>query len=559
MALKNFVPFWERKVKMKSINEIESLIKKSCIKTVATTDARILADAGALLQKPVEKEKVDQRLNLSFLLRPFFRKQLLRFAISAVIVIGVFLGIYQFGGDSSKVYAQMTETMKQMLWTHWIVISQRTDETVAESWYNFEDSIFAQKRNDGILVYNNLGDIEFTYNQLRDKIYLSNIRDIDRDKDFVPAASFQFIHIILDYLKKEAANISRDLIVQAGQDVEVVYAKMAASCKIDKIELKRDVKKNLLLSLRVDYKDSTKDIIGIFDYPKNGPQSIYDLGVSQNTEVVNLIIPSDIPQLIKRINSLRQTSLTDYIALSLPSDNEKLTTSSPYKIPRYFTANDNLACVIYRKQNERCQRRGYFSIETAKMLNILDLHENIQNISEEMFTVSSTIYNSDKIFCYQLLDGKPVRNMLRGQVETYGSRIFIEQICWPKIIVPKNTLVKWKVESVSVSNKEPLIMIERSLESGITERWFLNPARNYICQKNELIRGDTLLSEMEILEYAKTKNGQWYPEKIKNTEYRGIKGNGETFLPETTCKIIYLLENPILPKILFDPNSLPKP
>lgn len=543
---------------MKSASEIEVLIKRTKARTNAATDARILADAEASLWKPAKKQTKVSRLNFSFVLETIMNRLVLKFAVATVVIIGVLLGIYQLSDGPSRVYGEMIEAMKQMPWVHWTVTSQETDEIITESWIGFEDSIFAHKRSNGTLLCN-IGNMEYTYSPQQNEVYFSNTHDISREQEFFPIASFQIVQITIDHLTKEASEITRESFFQGEQEIELVVAKMIGSSDVEEVELKRDVRQNLLLSLRVDYKDSNKDIVGIYDYPENGPKSIFDLGAPENSKVVSLIIPPDIPQLIKRLDTLRQTLLTNYVVISLPSDIEKLPTSYPYRIPRYFTSKDNLASIIWREENERCHSMGYFSEEIAAMLRIESMPENIQSISQKLLTVSSTIYKASKrrIFHYQILNGKPVRNIRRGPVETYGSEVFIEQICWPRIVMPQNTPVEWEVESVTGSNNEPLIMIERVLESGIKKRWFLNPARNYICQRNELFNVSSPISAMEILEYARTPNGQWYPRKIQKTEYERIRRNGE-MLPEISYKVIYLFENPVFPKGLFDPDNLPR-
>ena len=113
----------------------------------------------------------------------------------------------------------------------------------------------------------------------------------------------------------------------------------------------------------------------------------------------------------------------------------------------------------------------------------------------------------------------------------------------------------YEYKNLKCSNDETLIMIER-VTGNFVGRWFINPARNYICQKYEHGHSDgTPIRSTEILEYAQTQSGQWYPCRIRRTDHQRVDSEE---LRETTSRIIFLQENPDFPEVIFDPANLPK-
>lgn len=132
---------------------------------------------------------------------------------------------------------------------------------------------------------------------------------------------------------------------------------------------------------------------------------------------------------------------------------------------------------------------------------------------------------------------------------------FLIENCWPRIVVPRQKAMQWSIKNVEGQTGEKLILVTRDLDTT-TEKWYINPEKNYICQKQEILRSDgTLVFVKEILDYVATQTGQFYPRKIQITRYNR-KNNQQA--SETATKIICLTENPEYPDWIFDPNSFPE-
>ena len=162
------------------------------------------------------------------------------------------------------------------------------------------------------------------------------------------------------------------------------------------------------------------------------------------------------------------------------------------------------------------------------------------------------------------------------------------RIGWPKH--PLSTT--YKVTKVAIveydySKSQDLICIEMlrdglRLENKVTSlparwRFYLNPERDYICQKREFTyhldapwqsdptwldginlenveKDSSYISE--VLKYGRTDSGKWYPKKIENRRLE-FKEDGTT-KESISIDTIYLNENPQFPDGIFDLENLPK-
>jgi len=543
---------------MRPAENIEKLVKNINIDTNAKIDEAVLGEVVEAFEKSKVKKTSAIEQNIW---RIIMKSKITKLAAAAVIIVAVLIGLNQFSGsiDGSNVaFADMIKTMKQMPWVHLTGTYVASGENFVESWFCFESEIFASiQYREGKLLYNNDKDnSEYTYDQQEGIIYFSQVGGVNRESASLTSSSF-LPEVMINHLSKEASEITRDIIFQNGEKVEIVSATMNQKSSITQIEFRRNVQQNLILSTKVDYKDATKSLVTTYDYPETGPMDIYDLGAPADAEIVYLHLSSEIQDLIEKLNSLRKTMLTKYVAISIPSGVGQLPTSFDGRRPeRYFTVKDHLVSSIWRKDDERRHSMGYFS-KGDVVPSAEELLENIQNSAELLVAVCSNIYKASerRIYRYQILNGKSLRTIRKGAVEDYGSTIFVEQICWPQIVVPRYRSMQWKMEHVTGSNDETLIMIER-VTGNFVGRWFINPARNYICQKYEHGHSDgTPIRSTEILEYAQTQSGQWYPCRIRRTDHRRVDSEE---LRETTSRIIFLQENPDFPEGIFDPANLPK-
>ena len=339
-----------------------------------------------------------------------------------------------------------------------------------------------------------------------------------------------------------------------------------------------DIGENLILSMKMDYKDipeymlanvpeeireqrrnSRIDTITIFNYPTSGPGSIYDLGAPKDAEIIVSSLPEEIQKLIVKLNNLRETTLTRYVAIEVSGDSDTLPTSPEgLRSTAFFSNKDRSIYSIWKQDNSVRFSQGYFPVSENNR-TIEDLSENVEFWVEQIAPVREFIIRPEKGNQYRQYYWENIGTNIRSEHEMnkyylYQADEFLIENCWPRIVVSNQKAMQWSIKNAKGRTGEKLILVTKDLNTT-TEKWYINPEKSYICQKHELLRSDgTPVYVKEILDYAATQSGQFYPRKMQMTRYNR-KNNQQ--VSETATKIIYLKENPEYPDWVFDPAGFP--
>lgn len=489
-----------------------------------------------------------------------------RLAIAAALIVAVGVAISEFGGTNghgSTALGDMVRNMQQMPWVHYTVTPAGGGENLREFWLGFDPVVIAFKLKDGKLSYRREKEgTEFTFDPQQGVIYAAQVPDLDRPQETFPDSPVAFLETGVHWLDREASSVTRKTAFRNGQETEIIRGEIRPDKHTrHRVELTRDVRQNLLLSMKdVDCADDSKSLMMTCDYPSAGPQSIYDLGAPAAAKIVSLSLPPDIAELIRKLDTLRKTHLTRYVAVSVPTGTTALPVAFAGHRPQgYFTKKDDQACAIWRNGEDRCQVQGYLSPAAQGTPTVEQVARDPRQIAASLMPVAANIFRGDEpyvIYRFQLLNGARIRTRdKQGPVESTGSQIFPELIGWPQIFVPQSGPVQWRTDSVAGPGGENLILIER--RHLTVQQWFLNPARDFLCQKREVAQlsdGSIFLS-IEILEYAQTPTGQWYPRRLQKTQSSRVNGQETT---ESFSRDLFLQEKPQFPPDVFDPACLPR-
>lgn len=517
--------------------------------------------------------------------RTIMKSNITKFAAAAVIIIGIMLVIYYLGAPAygpGVAFADTIQAMKKKPWVHFKTTALESGDDILESWYGLDSGIFAsrQYKEAKLLFVNTKEDTEYTYKEKEGVINYSQIDDSVRPGDYVPDSAFALVESMEDYMNKYATEITRQTIIQDNKEVELITAIAGTNEEsiFNKLELTMDIGENLILSMKMDYKDvpeymlanvpeeireqrrnSRIDTITIFDYPTAGPNSIYDLGAPKDAEIIVSSLPEEVQKLIVKLNNLRETTLTRYVAIEVSGDSDTLPTSPEgLRSTAFFSNRDRSIYSIWKRDNSVRFSQGYFPVSENNR-TIDDISENVEFWVEQIAPVREFIIKSEDGEQYRQYYLENVGTNIKSEHEMskyhlYQADEFLIENCWPRIVVPRQKAMQWSIEYEEGRTGEKLILITRDLDTT-TEKWHINPEKNYICQKHELLRSDgTSVYVKEILDYAATQSGQFYPRKIQMTRYNR---KNDQQAPETATKIIYLKENPEYPDWVFDPASFP--
>ncbi len=508
---------------------------------------------------------------------------------AAVLIIGIMLVADHIGGSfdgTSSAFADMIEAMKRKPWMHASTTEVESGEITFERWYGLESGISASKnyREASLFYVDTQENSEYAYREKEGVIYYSQIDDSVRPSGDVPDSPFALVESMMKYINEYASEVTRKIVIRDDRQVELITAIGSRNEEsiFHTIEMTRDVQENLLLSVKTDYKDppgyilsrepkevaegwerARIDVVRKYDYPATGPSSIYDLGVPKDTRVVVSSLPSEIQEIIEKLNSLRETILTRYVLLAIPGNVDVL--SAPPNDLRdlrgaaFFSMNDRSVYSTWRRGDVLRFSQGCF-LAMEKVPDREELSANTEFWVEQIEPVREFINEPEGDYHYRNYHWENVGINLRAESKhsvayLYESDSYLIENCWPKIKVPHRQAMKWSIEHLDGRDGDELIMITRRMDAT-TAKWYINPEKNYICQKYELFRADgTPARCKEILEYATTKSGQFYPRKMRYTRY---KQEDNQLVPETATKLIYLKENPEYPDRIFDPDSFPE-
>jgi len=284
---------------MRPAENIEKLIKDIKIDTNVKTDNAVLGDVIEAFEKSKGKNTTATEQNIW---RIIMKSPITKLAAAAVIIGAVFAGVHYFDGSidvASVALAQMTKAIKKMPWMHAhgeIDSPQRKGQI--DEWICFEKSIEITKRADGVIRYRDEGqDTMYVYDPLNNMVTITSLSDryaVPR-RTPMPMSPIEGIEKLIETLKeKSQVELSISRKETNGQSVEIINI---VSITQDEPVIKQNMtiiinaETKLLISMDTVVTKEKGERIGTahvdFDYPNQGPENIYSLGVPQDAEVLD--------------------------------------------------------------------------------------------------------------------------------------------------------------------------------------------------------------------------------------------------------------------------------
>ena len=299
---------------MRPENNIEKSIKNNRLQLTSSSemDKRILDDILAVLEETKKTKPAGIRPDIW---RTIMKSKLTKYAAVAVIIIGVIIGINYFGGsiDGSNVaWGEVAQRVEKAInntpWIH--MIMKRTmdknewgfGEWRKETWINVES---------GIKAVNTMDFDGPTYFIKDNKKYEYCCKGRSRDPQcpadgritvsdhYDDKLSGVSLKALLPQLLKESGAIKWTIArgKHDGVDVDIYKAELPKEAFADIPQVvggngKLLVNSNTQLLIYAKWQGYSSDGLVLlegsltFDYPKNGPTNIYDLGVPESAEIV---------------------------------------------------------------------------------------------------------------------------------------------------------------------------------------------------------------------------------------------------------------------------------
>jgi ankyrin repeat protein len=266
-----------------------------------------------------------------------------------------------------------------------------------------------------------------------------------------------------------------------------------------------------------------------FDYSENGPADMHDLGIPADATIVDERPTSEIQQMIDNINHLKETKYNSFAAVIVEGERPErlIIKDGPKMRAEYFDLAINYSAWELKKE-EYLEAMG----ETFEGV--------YQWIRQAGILVRQQILVFDGLFSYQTNDWDIERNRPIEIGHRRSTHNEFYRYCW-----------KWmpagKIVDTAYSREHGLICTESEEAYN-----YFDPSKDYLWVRYEKKRGEV---PYEVVEFAQTAAGMWYPYKIRDTYYRRNTETNE-MIPDSEWVTIYAGDlNSELVKEL-DPQSL---
>jgi len=506
---------------------------------------------------------------------------------AAVVMIAFAYGIYNMDGPaeaSSIDFAAMTKAIKEMPWMHVVTetVSGNVPPTGGESWMSFNRQIIANKDADGNIRYQDFRNgVRHIYNPKLQTITNSYIAKTQYE-DFVGSNSvLEFWELFLKPFK-EAGVIVQEIGEYQGRKALICKIDLSGGPRPEKMEIVVDPDNNLPLLLISE--DSFKSFT-YFDYPKNGPESIYDLGAPVSAQIIDNLPPPEITEIIETYRRRHEDFTSRYIAVVTVDHRDQNGRSA---IP---------GCIIIYKNgrlqriDEKTARIGEFYEEDFAKFN--------EQIGDTFESIRHWWTNDQNCFltCVELLDGsyyyrceqndnhefENVYKSFMGSSDPradddladfgwYGWQLLARDSFGPSVIIEDEYSIKHHLIGLEMTSQGNLIRRSPGIDAFPPEKiiYYLNPQRDYISQRFVsqqsyeapwlqdkgwlddlgifLTKHQARNSRSEVLEYGLTNQGQWYPKVIEH-RLEGVV---------TKVYRVYLKTDAEFPEGFFKADKLPK-
>jgi hypothetical protein len=355
------------------------------------------------------------------------------------------------------------------------------------------------------------------------------------------------------------------------------------------------------------------DYVETYDYPDTGPKGVYDLGVPQSARVLDYSPTSELLKVLEAYQSHRDAAPLRYVAIlrysraKVPSESCQVEGVDVFYSGGVFQRVDGCA-IRPTPEQEFIAECGdsfdslmqWWTRRTSSEVEIS--HEFIWLYDEKCrYRLSRSGSGSD----WSAVDERPFTTRSDMPSFVLGTqsvnRDILAELGWPSYLIRSGSRrTGTSIGEDDCSKQNNLIRIEVLYDGGFNTRnevilpkkylFYLNPERDYVCQRYEVHRqlhapwhsdpnwldgidqetlrkwaqitghgisrgaiGHVLLKE--VLEYAQTGVGRWYPVKILERSI-STKGDGTTG-ESREMKILYLRTDLEFPEAIFDPDNLP--
>ncbi|KPK41121.1 MAG: hypothetical protein AMJ65_10085 [Phycisphaerae bacterium SG8_4] len=573
---------------MKPSGNVNRFFKNAAIDTNPKMDEAVLDKVLTAHEKT--------KNTMSALAQPALRRQIMkspitRLAAAAIVITVALIGINQFGGsiDGANVaFGRIKQAVENVPWVHSVNSNSNCSD---EGWLSFVQQIEINKKTDGKVTYTDYRKkVKYVYSPDTETITLSDISN----KKFALGATdlFSLIEAYLDNERARGAELTRQNGLYHDMPVEILAITRSENNWTEEIKIFLNTESYLPLAVEVESGNlnGESSYVGrvTFDYPESGPRDIYALGVPQSARIIDLLPEPDALEVLHTYQEYRDNAPSKYGAVVIFDTEGSV-----------MVEEDVIGCATIIYSDEQRQYGEQYKIigtpdEYAHQIG--DTFESAMNWCRRSDLAKPNVVDLfDGVYHYQTqYDEGDNRWSLQPREDCPGDERgnylkVLRRKGWPGIVPKAENSPPHQIRIIEdhYSQKYGLICIELLRQGAnyggrikamppIRELYYLNPQKDYICQRLEHYRRrnapwqedsswldgidpDNVRPDAttitQVTEYGQTSYGQWYPKVVTST----IVGVREDSTPGvfTTTETIHLETAPEFPDRIFDPENLP--
>jgi len=573
---------------MKPADNINKFIKNAAICTNPKMDEAVLDKVLIAHEKAKNTKSAFAEPTLR---RTIMKSPIAKLAAAAIVIAVVLVGINQFGGsiDGANVaFGQIKQAVENVPWVHSVNSNSNCSD---EGWLSFVRQIEINKKADGKVTYTDYRKkVKYVYSPETETITLSDISN----KKFALGTTdlFSLIEAYLDKERARGAELTRQNGLYHDMPAEILAITRSENNWTEEIKIFLNTESYLPLAVEVESGDlnGESSYIGhvTFDYPENGPQDIYALGVPQSARIIDLLPEPDALEVLHTYQEYRDNAPSKYAAVMIFDIEGSV-----------MMVEENVfghATIIYsEEQRQYGEEYKIFGTTNEYADQIGDTFDSVMNWCKRSDLAKPSVVDLfNGVYHYQTQYNEGDDRWSLQPREDWAGHLgnyleVLRQKGWPGIIPKAENSPPHQIHIIEnhYSKKYGLICIELLRQGAnyggrikamppIRELYYLNPQKDYICQRLEQFRRrnapwqedsswldgidpDNVRPDAttitQVTEYGQTSSGQWYPKVVTRTIV-GVRKDGTPGV-FTITETIYLETAPEFPEGIFDPENLP--
>jgi hypothetical protein len=555
-------------------------------------DRRVIDDAMQAFEKSDRTRAAD---SASLFRRIGGKRKTTKLVAAAVIITAFAVMIYIYDGSfdvTTQAFAQLTqirEALNNVTWMHTVEVKRVKDKGRYEEWYLFDSSgrpKIGYSKSNGHVSGSDYANCLYTQYVPEANSVVTTYNPGFHDPWFVFNPEY-LVDKWVERFEKSGVEVTHQAIEQQGVDVDVYCATDYEVSDDGERQLRSEFRLTVNHKRSVPISTSFKfwsadgtlvtDRDKKYSYPENGPKDVYELGVPESAEVIENSPEAELLEAVAGYRTGRDNSPLRYVAILVCSTYDSSTgTYLIDGVDRYCSDGHLQRCdLMFLKPVPEEQ----FREEAGNSFNsVMKWWAEAAKQQSGIRYEWTTLYGEERVLRQRRSGGKTEWTTSRAYSPSRRSgpmplhkyvvdRDILSELGWTRRLLI-GAGVSWNISLVEdhYSKDNNLLCLEALGDwshfgnANLKHRFYLDPARDYTCQKLEMHRlldsgehGEYSLV-IEVLEYGRLRTGQWYPRKIsEHSKYKMRSGSISDTVKMTT---VYLSEDPRFPEGIFDTEKL---